>query len=42
MMGHCGNRDGMSFANLQQPYGLIHLDVVTAQPEQLKVEWDIQ
>jgi len=42
MLGHCGNREGMSFANLQQPYGLIHLDVVTAQPEDLKIEWDVK
>jgi len=42
MMGHCGNREGMSFANLHHPFGLIHLDVFTGKPEPLKIEWDIQ
>jgi hypothetical protein len=41
MMGHCGNRDGMSFANLQQPFGLIHLDVFAGAPEKLDVEWKL-
>lgn len=41
MMGHCGNREGMSFANLQQPFGVIHLDIYTGAPEQPTVEWDL-
>lgn len=42
MMGHCGNRNGMSFANMQHPFGLIHLEVITAQPENLDIEWDLK
>lgn len=42
MMGNCGMRDGFAFANLQSPYGRIHLDVVTTQSERLEIEWDIE
>ncbi|MFY9552524.1 MAG: hypothetical protein WAU32_15365 [Thermoanaerobaculia bacterium] len=41
MKGHCGTRDGFAFENLQQPYGLIHLDIVTGKPERPEVEWDL-
>lgn len=41
MFGHCGTRQGMAFANLQSPYGLIHLDIITGKPEQLNIGWNV-
>ncbi len=40
--GHCGSRDGFAFANLQSPYGRIHLDIVSGAPEHFAIEWDIK
>jgi hypothetical protein len=42
MMGHCGTREGMAFANLQHPFGRLYLEVFTSKPERLEIEWDIQ
>ncbi len=39
--GHSGVRPGMAFTNLQNPYGLLHLNVITSQPEKLSIEWDL-
>jgi hypothetical protein len=41
MMGHCGTREGMAFANLQHPFGRLYLEVFTSKPERLEIEWDI-
>ena len=41
MMGHSGTREGWAFTNLQSPYGLIHLDIITSQPEQLDIGWEL-
>jgi len=41
MLGHCGKREGWAFANLQSPHGMLHLDVVAGQPEQLNIGWEV-
>ena len=43
IFGSSGMRSGMAFTNLQNPSGVLHLDVVTATPErEIHVEWDLQ
>jgi len=42
MMGHCGVQEGRAFQNLQQPNGVILLDIATSRPETFRVDWDIQ
>lgn len=41
-IGPSGTRPGFAFTNLQQPFGTLLLDVFTANPEKLDVEWDFQ
>lgn len=41
-LGHSGTRNGMAFTTIQNPYGLMHLDVVTSEKDRPSIEYDFQ
>jgi len=39
--GHTGRRDGYAFTNLQNAYGDLQLDIISREPEQFHIEYEI-